>query len=176
MQLYNQIYNVNDNYNTHPKHVLNLVAQYTRDITKCPYNVLEYAPKREKAIVPACGMFGIAYDVISNMNPLNSSYVLGGNEVIVDHFVNECGQLLGSIEYFESKNKTQAKGCQEVSTYYDQLFKTLDKSKLFGAMINDLQYWSNKHNFDLDMAHIGALFKSSKSERIAFLTKRDLKK
>ena len=173
MRLFNQIYNQNDQYNDHPKYVLNHIAEYVRGIVVCPYTVMEYPYKRDKVIVAACSRFDLAFDVVSILNPLNCSYLLGGSELVVDSFVRECGQLLGSIEYYEAVSLVTARGCVEVMEYHRNLFSSMDKKLIFGKMIEDLQYWGDKYQFDIDKVHVGGLFKSEKADRVQFLTKRD---
>lgn len=173
MQQFNQIYNQNDQYNDHPKHVLNYIALYVRGITVCPYTDIDYPYKRDKAIVGACSRFDAAFEVVGVLNPLNCSYLLGGNQLIVDSFVSECGQLVGSIEYYESVSLAAAKGCVEVLDYYKNLFGLIDKKLIFGKMIEDLQYWGDKHNFQVVKDDVARLFKDEKASRVAFLTKRD---
>lgn len=150
----------------HPRNVWNNIKDYYEQSLLCPRNVIDYKPKREHDITKATQYWDKSYNTSTLVNQLNCSYILGCNEYIVAPFITECAQLLACIEHFENKNKQQMKGCSEVTSYYTDLFRKIDKSQFVGWVLADLEYWSNTYSIEIDKKQIVERFKQEKSNHL----------
>lgn len=128
-------------YQEHPKHVARLLAPLSENVVHYPPNVLTYKEKSEKAIVKASAAYSDGYEMLPILKNIDVSYLLGGNEVIVNVFIEECGKVAGAIEFYLDNAEKAAKGCAEVTQYYKDHRALYKKKDLVGAMLSDLMHW-----------------------------------
>lgn len=160
---------MNAEYHAHPKNVLTTITPYCVEVMKHPRNYIEYKEKRVKAVDAACIHYGKAYDIISLINPLSCSYLLGRCDLIVNPFVDECAKILACVEFFESETLAIAKSCQEVNEWYKPIFKLLDKKQVVSSMLDDLTFWSDSCDFTYDKSEVIQLFNQIKQAHIKTL-------
>jgi len=154
----------------HPKNITFQLDKFLQHLSQFPTHYLEYSAKREKAMNEACKDHDVVYNITAVLNPLNSSYLLGMNDVVVKPFVHECGQLLAAIEFSEKLVKQTSKQCKEVTDYYTNLFNMIGERKDFVTwMFNDVQYWADTYQFTYDKTELIELFKKSKQDHLKFL-------
>lgn len=156
----------------HPKQVIENIKEYYESIVMYPLNVLEFKEKRKTEFENASQKWDRGFNMMPLVNQINCSYLLGCNEYIVKPFVTECAHILACIDDYESKNKQQSKGCPEVSAYYADIFKKVDKSQFVSWMMTDLEYWSEKYSFEINKADVIEMFKKEKSHYLALLAKK----
>jgi len=155
----------------HQKYVLSGIAPLTDKIHQFPLHYIEYeySAKKEKVLAAACTKHDCLYSIHAILNPLNGSYLLGMNEVIVTPFAEECGQLLAAIEYSDKIVKQHSKSCKEVSDYYAALFGSVDRKQFVTWMFQDIDYWASTFNFQYDKDQTIAIFKKAKQNHTTFL-------
>lgn len=169
-------FEMNDLYHAHPKNVLTSVKPYCVEIMKHPRVHLDFKEKRASAIDQACVHYGKAYDIISMINPLTCSYLLGHSSRIVEPFTEECAKLSACIEIFEQFTNEATKSCQEVNDWYKPILKLLDKKKITSYFLDDLTYWSNTHSFEYNKQIVLSQFTDIKKTHGEYLKKIYTKK
>lgn len=147
--------NLMSDYNSHPKNLLLYLNPFLERIQMHPRNYISFKDKRLSVIEDSSrDPYKKGFDIIQCINPIDSSYVLGTNDTIINPFLEESSVLLKEILAFKLVAIDNTKNCQEINSWYKEMFELFNKRLFIQNVVEDIKYWSQKHNIDIDISSL----------------------
>jgi hypothetical protein len=141
--------------------VLSVMKPFLKEVNKYPAAHIECAkPKRADAVQKGSNLLmpsHISFQTI--FNEYSNSIILIGNEIAMPYMLKEVAYFNVYIEKFYQDIK-KVNNIQELQSYYKQ-FKIKPK-ELVDALIKDLEYYSEKFDFDFDKKRELTFYKEEK--------------
>lgn len=116
-------------------------------------------PKREAQIKKAYGnTYSIQVGSAAIVGAIETSHLLGMNDVIIPHIINEYAELNFALRKLETELKT-LKQFNEISEGHSQLGGALKTKDIGKFLYDDLAHAAQTHNIEVDLKQCMATFK-----------------